>query len=319
MGGEGGSIPQVDGAADSDHDAAAFQKAHITDKLAAVAGSGAAMIGIHPVMTTAAAEAPIAAAADDEQHPPTTILTHAVEAAAIGEDGCMEAAVPWQRSNVRAELQPAGPEASQAAQQPAAAADVRAEPRAPDMEPSNLQQVAGIAGLAAGGAQQVGRPHDIAGGCIERDCAPATPHASGLEPAPAAAAAEHAHAPASPSALGRDVVEPSGHRTGHRSLTDDELAALPVLVRVLREWLDAQTGHISGDWDLRRCTGSTCDAWRQSAMHARLEPESTVCGAPWLARHQVMSVRFYASDSELDLHKPDYLLSESAHCSAGGP
>ena len=35
-----------------------------------------------------------------------------------------------------------------------------------------------------------------------------------------------------------------GLAQGEPRLTDDELAALPVLVSALREWLDAQAGHI---------------------------------------------------------------------------
>ena len=236
VGGEGGSIPQVDGAADSDSDAAALHEAHITEKPAAAAENGAAMYGVHPSMTTAAG-APNEAAAGDEQHPPVAVLDrHSGGAAqAVGEADSREADKPLESSSPHAELQIAGPDASQSAQQPMAAAD--AEPRAPDMEASNLQQGASITGLTAASAQQVSRPGEFAGECIKLGGAPAPAHATGLEATPVAAA---------PPALEGDVVESSRQKGDPSGLTDDELAALPILVRALREWLDAQTGHISG-------------------------------------------------------------------------
>ena len=232
VGGEGGSIPQVDGAVDSDSDAAASDKAHITEKSTAAAGPEQAMIGATPSMTTAA-EGPNEAAAGDEQHPSNAVIDkHAREAAqAAGEADMKEADVPLESGSLHAELQPAGQEARHSAQQPVAAASGWAEPRAPAME---------------AGAQQVSRPCEVAGECTELSGAPAPAHASGLEAAPAASDAEHEGAPAAPPAMEEAVKEPSGHKAGHSSLTDEGLTALPILVRALREWLDAQTGHISG-------------------------------------------------------------------------
>ena len=250
VGGEGGSIPQVDGAADSDSAAAAFDKAHITGIPAAAAGTGQAMTGAPPSMTTAA-QGLNEAAADDEQHPPVAVLNrHAGGAAqAVGEDGSRDADVPLGSSRLHAHLQPAGPDATWAAQQPMAAADVCAEQKLPDLELSNLQQAGGITGLAAAGAQQVSGPHEDAGECIKLSDAHAPPHASGLEALPAASAAKYAEAPAASPPLEGAVKEPSRHKAGHSNLTDDELVALPILVQALREWLDAQAGHIPGIGD----------------------------------------------------------------------
>ena len=251
VGAEGGSIPQVDGAADSDSGAAAFHDTPITESSATAAGSRAIIIGVHPSTNLAAVEGPNGAAAGDEQHPPIAGLdTHADEAAeAVSKDDTWEADAPRESSSLHAELQHAWPDARQAAQQPEAAAGRCAELRAPDMELSNLQQGAGITGLAAEGAQQVDRPYASAEECTELDGVPATAHALGLEPAPAASAAQHAGAPAAHPALEGAVVKPSGPKAGHSGLTDDELAALPLLVRALQEWLDAQTGHILGIGD----------------------------------------------------------------------
>ena len=250
VGGEGGSIPQVDGAADSDSDAAAFDQAHITEKPATAAESGAAMIGVHPSMTTAARDLN-EAAAGDEQHPPVAVLNKHAAGAAVkfSSGGSREADAPPESSNLRAELQPAGPDASQSAQQPMATANGLAEPRAPDMEASNLQQAVGITDLTAAGSQQVSRPGEVAGECVELSGAPAPAHASGLELTPAASAAVHGKAPAAPPALQVGVVEHSRQKGDHSRLTDNELIALPTLVQALREWLDAQTGHIPGIGD----------------------------------------------------------------------
>ena len=250
VGGEGGSIPQVDGAVGSDSDAAAFNKAHITEASAAAAGTEQDMIGATPSMITAA-EGPNEAAVSDEQHPSNAVLDrHAGGAAqAAGEADNREADVPLESSSPHAELQPAGQEARHSPQQPMAAASGWAEPRAPDMEASNLQQAGVITGPIAAGAQQVSRPCEVAEECIKLSGAPVPAHPSGPEPAPAASAAKHAGALAAPPALERDVMERSGQKGDHRGLTDDELVALPILVRALREWLDAQTGHIPGIGD----------------------------------------------------------------------
>ena len=319
VGGEGGSIPQVDGATDSDSDAAAFGKAHITEASAAAAESGAAMNGTHPAMTTSAAEGPNGAAASNEQHTSNAVLgRHALGAAGpVTEDGSSEADVAQGSKSLRAELQPAEPDACQASQQPMAAADMNAEPSAPDMEASNLQQGAGMTGLTAAGAQQVSRPREIAGECIKPSGTPAPAHVSGLQPAPPAWAAEHAKAPAAPSALEGDDMEPSGQKGDHSRLTDHELVALPPVVRALREWLDAQTGHIPGIGDLDAAqVAPAIPAPSLPCMRNLNQRQESMAPSGWLDAN--MSVWRYASDCKLDLHLSDHLLSESVHSSAGG-
>lgn len=101
------------------------------------------------------------------------------------------------------------------------------------------------------------QPQQLHGSGVDAEAGPghasdlAHASVSGLE-TPVPSAEEHVSegaAVAAPAAKQVSNPEPVQEHAEPSSLTADELAALPLVVRALREWLDAQTSRISGIGD----------------------------------------------------------------------